>query len=497
MEMPYFKSMPMDPSQVVLFSQSVEDALPSESDVRGFSDVMGCLDYSVIESKCSERGCPPYPPSVMARILGYAYSKGVRSSRKIEEMLKVDVRFMWLAGGLKPDHNTVSRFRKENWRELEGLFKDSVRVCTEAGLVFLNVVATDGTKIAAAASKRRVCSQSKLERQLAAVEKILQEADEVDRAEDELYGSGTGSDLPEHLVDAKARKAKLEEIAKRLRESKRRTVVETDPDARVMLTTDGKRPAYNLQASVDHENQIIVAMELSQSENDLGKLPEMVNEIQSNTGLSPDVSLADRGYSNEDTLRWLEESKHYALMPLQEHPQESRTDLFASKCFIPGDERDVLICPAGRELVFKSEHRKGSGTYRRYYARGCRNCSFHGECVRRGTANRCVSVSVVATQRKQMRERLAGPAGRELYALRQEIVEPVFGHIKSNLGFERFLLWGMEGATAESALICMAHNVTKCAAKAAATACLLFRRAALKLTSRAIRAHGPLRLQAA
>ena len=79
---------------------------------------MECLDYSVIESKCSEVGCPPYPPKEMAKILTYAYSKGIRSSRKIEHRLKVDVEFMWLSGGLKPDHNTISRFRKENWREL-------------------------------------------------------------------------------------------------------------------------------------------------------------------------------------------------------------------------------------------------------------------------------------------------------------------------------------------------------------------------------------------
>lgn len=78
--MPRFKEMPMHPSQVLLFSQSVEDALPKGSDVRGFNDVMECLDYSDIYRKCSERGCPPYPPKVMVKILTYAYSKGLRSS---------------------------------------------------------------------------------------------------------------------------------------------------------------------------------------------------------------------------------------------------------------------------------------------------------------------------------------------------------------------------------------------------------------------------------
>ena len=467
--MPHFKEMPMHPSQVMLFSQSVEDALPADNDVRGFNEVMGHLDYRSIELKCSERGCPPYPPSVMAKILGYAYSKGLRSSRSIENMLKVDVRFIWLAGGLKPDHNTIARFRKENWQEFQDLFKDSVRVCVEAGLVFLNAVATDGTKIESAASKRRVYSQSKLDRQLAAVEKILQEAEEVDRAEDEEYGVGSGNELPAHLRDAKARRAKLEEIANRLKESKKAAIVETDSDARVMMTTEGKLPAYNLQASVDTESQIIVAMELTQAENDVGLLPEMVEQIELNTGLSPDVSITDTGYSNESTLKWLDETKHNALTPLQEHPQESaRNDLFASRCFLPDDERDVFICPAGRELTFRGESKSGSGTYRRYCANGCQECSFYRQCVPNGRGSRRVNVSIVASLREQMREKLNSSEGRELYALRQQTVEPVFGQIKSNQGFDRLLLWGIEGATAECALMCLGHNVMKCAANSGA-----------------------------
>lgn len=465
--MPRFKQMPMQPSQLMLFGRSVEDALPADSDVRGFNDVMECLDYSGIESKCSERGCPPYPPKVMVKILGYAYSKGTRSSRRIEELVKVDVRLMWLGGGLKPDHNTIARFRNENWRELEGLFKQSVRVCAQVGLVFLNVVATDGTKIEAAGSKRRVYRQSRLDRELAAVEKILEEAEEVDRAEDELYGSGTGSQLPEELRDAKARKAKLEEIAKRLKESKKTAVVETEPDARVMMTGEGKRPGYNLQASVDAPNQVIVAMDLTQSENDSEQLPKMVEQVASNVGLSPDVSLVDCGYSSEHSIKWIDESGHDVLMPVQEHPKDKdRNDLFASRCFIGDEQTDVLICPAGSELTFRGEHRAGSGTYRRYCANGCQSCSFHRQCVPNGRGSRRVDVSVVAAQRKRMRERLQSPEGRKLYALRQRTVEPVFGQIKSNMGFARFLLWGLKGASAEAALMCMAHNVMKCVARA-------------------------------
>ena len=465
--MPRFKNLPMHPNQLMLFGQSVEEALPEASDVRVFSEMMGYLNYSSLESKYSDLGCPAYAPEIMTKILAYAYSKGCRSSRKIEELLHVDVRFIWLAGGLKPDHNTLARFRKSSSSELEGLFKDSVKLCMRAGLVFLNSVSTDGTKIAAAASKKRIYNEERLEHELKRVEKILQEAEEADQAEDELYGSGNGREIPADLKDANARKEKLKEIARQLKESKSKNTVSSDPESRVMKTrSHGKCPAYNLQASVDAQTQIIVAMELTQNETDSGYLPSMTAQIEENTGMSPDISLADSGYVDEDTLKWIEEGKHDVLMPPKEHPTESkRNDLFASKCFVADDKRDVLICPAGRELKFKGMTKSGSGNYRQYSSNGCKSCSFYTQCCCK-KPNRRIDVSVVAHIRKQMRDRLQTDECREQYSLRKETVEPVFGQMKSNKGFSRLLLHGHVGAKAETALMCMVHNITKCVSHA-------------------------------
>mgnify|MGYP000968877306 CR=1 FL=1 len=463
--MPHFKQMPMDPRQVMLFSQSVDDALPQDSGVRCFAEVMDCLDYSGLESKCCDIGCPPYPPSMMVKVLVYAYSRGIRSSRRIEELLRVDVRFLWLAGGLKPDHNTIARFRKDNSRELEGLFKDSVRICAETGLVFMNVLAVDGTKIESAASKRRIYDTTRVDRELAAVERILQEADEVDCAEDELYGSQSGPKMPPELADAAARKAKLQEISRRLKESKATSVVSTDVDSRVMKADEKLRPAYNVQAAVDGENQVVVAMQVTQSVKDSGMLPEMVNQSSSNVGVSPDVSLADAGYSSEETFRWIDEGGHKVLMKSPCHPKDKDpNNLFASRCFLTDAERDVLICPAGRGLTLRFVSRCGSGTYRVYGANGCQSCSFHRQCVGK-TGSRRVSLSVVATQRNRMLEDLRSAEGHRQYALRQQIVEPVFGQMKFDRGFRRLTCWGLPGAVAESALMYLAHNVLKCAAK--------------------------------
>jgi hypothetical protein len=401
----------------------------------------------------------------MVNVLGYAYAKGIRSSRKIEEHLNYDVRFMWLAGGLKPDHNTIARFRKDNWQEIKGLFVQSARLCCEAGLAYLNVVSTDGSKIRAAASKKQMYDKDRLEREMAAVEKILEEAEAIDRHEDEQDSHKTDEKLAKHLQNSKERKARLQQIAKQLAASDGKCVIASEPESRAMETSSGIRPAYNLQASVDAESQVIVAMDLTQAENDFGALPAMATRVEDVTGMSPDTMLADGGYVDEETLRWTEECSSDVLMPVSRHWRESRrdaNDLFANRCFVLDGKRDVLICPAGRELTFRGRYRTKAGGYRRYQARACRSCSFYSQCVENGLDGRRISVSIVEPQRAKMRKKLASENSKELYALRKQTVEPVFGRIKSNLGMSRFLLYGIEGATAEAALICMVHNVLKC-----------------------------------
>ena len=162
-------------------------------------------------------------------------------------------------------------------------------------------------------------------------------------------------------------------------------------------------------------------------------------------------------------------------MPLRErYCEKERDELFASKCFLPALDRDVLICPAGRELVFRVEHCCRVGTYRQYAATNCQSCSFYRDCVRTRYGSRRVNVSVMLSDREAMKEKLKTPEGKRLFRLRSQTVEPVFGQIKSNTGFARFLTWGLEGATAEMALASMAHNVRKCVAKASIFATLRF-----------------------
>jgi transposase len=341
------------------------------------------LDWSEMESSYSHTGCPPYPPKVLARILVYGLSRGIRSSRVLEDMALNHKHYIFLSGGLSPDHSTISRFRKDNAAWLRSAFKGTVRICAEAGCVLLRVAATDGSKAQSRASKRSLYDRKRLDREMAAIDQILAEAEETDRREDEMYGSSSGNSAPQELADAKRRKQRLEQIATRLKGNGRKRVSATEEECRVMKTTNGLRPAYNTQITVDSAEGVILAADVTNAETDHGQLEGQLKQVEENTGLKVDVSLSDTGYCDEETFNFLADSGQEALIPPQEQDRKSN-DLFASKCFVREANRDVLICPAGRELRFRRTVSYSSGHYRVYTAGDC-NLMI---CVRKAVADR-------------------------------------------------------------------------------------------------------------
>jgi transposase len=463
--MPNFKQMPMAPSQIVMFPVSVEDSLPADCDVRLLGEAMEALDWRAFEASYAQTGCPAYPPKVMCKILVYGYAKGIRSSRALEEAAKHDRPPVGgLAGGLQPDHCAIARFRKEHASQLKEIYRATVRLCARGGLVLLNVTATDGSKIPARASRRSLYDAKRLAREMEQTDRILAEAEAADREEDALYGETSADSLPGDLADAKRRKEKLARIAARLEESGRKSVAATEADCRVMKTSQGLRPAYNVQLTVDAEHGVVVAAELSQQETDnppAGGLAGQLEQVAENLGCRPDVAVADTGYSDEGTFQWLEQTKQGALLPPKEQPQKARSnDLFSSKCFLADEGEDALICPAGRRLTFRRVVKCSSGKYRVYTAQNCRDCSFYVQYVPvKGKRGRSVQISVVEGQKEQMRQKLKSAAGKALWRLRQETVERVLGNVKANLRFGRFGLAGKGGAGGELRLVCTAHNL--------------------------------------
>src|SRR5665811_974390 len=205
-----------DPGQSFLMPPSLDDWLPEDHTARFIAEVVDdLLDLSVVYGSYVEAsGAPPYDPTMMLKLLLYAYSTGVTSSREMERRCHVDVAFRWLAANTAPDYRSISRFRRRHLVALDDLFIQVLVLCSEAGLVSLGRVALDGTKLRASASRHKAMSYGRLGPRItqleAEVAAILADAEAVDRAEDEEFGEDKrGDEVPPELARRESRLVKL------------------------------------------------------------------------------------------------------------------------------------------------------------------------------------------------------------------------------------------------------------------------------------------------
>lgn len=436
-----------DPHQVFLLPPSLDEWLAEDHLARFVSELVEeVLDLGPFLASYTEaRGFPPYDPRLMLKLLIYGYVTGVRSSRAIERRCRDDVAFRFLAANAAPDFRSIARFRRRHLDALKALFVESLRLCRQAGMVRLGRVALDGSKVRANASRRKAMSYKRMterEADLACeVDDMMRDAEATDTAEDERFGpDGRDDDLPGELARRESRltkirraKADLEaEAAQRAaaaaqerarkrgadddeagraaeraaakaepKDSAQRNF--TDPDSRIMKTSDGSfHQCFNAQAVVDEANQVIVATRLNNSAADAPTLPDMIDEVIANCGAKPRQLLADAGYFSEDNVKAAAEREVDALIAtgrLKHH----ETPPPSPRGRIPND----------------------------------------------------------ATPKQRMARKLRTVKGRASYARRKAIVEPVFGQIATCQGGKRVLLRGAAAAEAEWALLAAGHNLRK------------------------------------
>lgn len=463
------------PEQALLLPPSLEDWLPEGHLARFLSEVIGELDLRSIYQSYEEkdgRGQAAYLPLMMLKVLFYGYCIGLASSRKIEKATYENVAFRYLSANQHPDHDTLAEFRRRHLTAMAALFVQVLRLCQQAGLVKLGHVALDGTKIRANASRYRNRSYERLsaqEKELAEqVERMLAEAERVDRAEDQQQGRGRlGDELPPELAQREARLRKIREakaelerqarqhaeekkakIERRLRQRQQKAVETgrpmrgklpalpdpatalpkpqaavnlTDSDSRVMREggSSGFAQAFNAQAAVDGHRQIIVAADVTSQQGDRAQLVPMLEQVERNTGAKPEKVSADTGYYSPEQV-W--------------SPDIAGIDLYVKP---DGGPRKYRPSPAVANDPGAPPPRKQKWRLR---------CGYDSNGVPRIDP---------------LRTKLASAQGQAIYKKRREIVEPVFGQIKQCRRLRQFLLRGLDKARAEWKLICLTHNLLK------------------------------------
>lgn len=464
--MSYIKGEERD--QTILFPESIDDYISDNNSVRVIEEYVEQLDMAGLEFKkaaCPAIGRPPYNPKDMLKLYLYGYLNRIRSSRRLEREATRNIEVIWLLKKLKPDFKTIADFRKDNKISLKKVFRNFTKLCDEWGLFGKELVAIDGSKFRACNSKRNNYSAKKLDRHIKYIdEKIdtyIQELDESDQAETNDRSPNT-EEIQKRIQELKNRKLKYETYQKQLKKNGNNEISTTDPDARLMANNNNNVDvSYNIQTTVDAKHKLIADFKVSQKPNDLGELDNMALRAKKLFGGKDFEVLADKGYYKAEDLKKCTENGITPYVAKQIYSNGTGDKDFYNDRFQYDKDKDVYICPAGKELFYyRQRTQKDKGVigydYKNYEA--CKTCEFKNRCTKseKGRAiHRHVDQDFLDTIDLQT------DLNMNKYKLRQMIVEHPFGTLKRSWGAYYFLTKRKLSVRAEISLSFLAYNLRR------------------------------------
>ncbi len=449
--------------QKTLFPQSIDEYIPQEAPVRAYDVFVDALDFEQLgfEIEPHKIGCPQYDPKIMLKLLVYGYSYGLRSSRKLERETHYNLSFIWLTGGLKPDHKTIAEFRRKNKASLRKVLKQCARLCVKLDLIEGNTLFVDGTKIRASASIKSSWTKERCNRHLRKIDKrikeILSECDAADRKEED---QASLVKMKEELKDQDTLKSKVKDILSELKAEDKKSTNTTDPDCKLMHSVQGFHSAYNVQSVVDEKHGLIVNSDVVSENNDIHQFADQVEQANETLGKKCQAACADAGYSSVDELEKIDEQGIKVVVPSQKQAlKEKKEDPFDRSHFKYDSVGDCYTCPQGHVLKYSYTNTvKRAKVYRGGSA--CRRCRYFGKCTKQ-PRGRGITRLLKAELKQKLEVQYEQPQSQRIYNLRKQKVELPFGHMKHNLKVDGFLLRGLEGVKAEASVLASCFNIVR------------------------------------
>lgn len=392
------KFMDYNPDQAYLLPPSVRDVLRPDHLCFFVRGLVEKLNLSAFRDEYGSEGGPAYAPEMMVSVWLYAYALGVTSSRRLEQRIREDLAFRYLAGGATPDHWTLNAFRRRHPKGLNDLFTRVVELARARGLGRLGHVAIDSTRIAANASRNRLDTEQALREKRARIRRDIRRWQKQCDGEDPNEGAGqeVGSEV---IAQLEQQQEEIPVRLERLRKSGLNKLSRTDPDSRFLRERGGFMLGYTGTLAVS-EDHLIVGQCVTQQTNDNDLLLPLVDLVEQTCGEPPQGVSADSGFFSMDNLRGLE---------------ERRID-----GYVPDSNLARWLNRGGRLRTRASD-----------------------------------------PAHRRMRRKLRDPAGRATYAKRKAIVEPVNGVLKEQRGMRRFRQRGLAKVRGEWALSNTAYNLTR------------------------------------
>lgn len=453
------------------------DWIPEDHLVRVVSDIVDQLDLTVITAKYSVRGEEAFHPALLLKVLFYGYATGVFSSRKLRKALFEILPFRWLCGsGDKPDHRTISDFRKDNLTVLPGMFRQIVQIASELGYVSLGHVSIDGSKMKADASKHKAMSRERMKQEIEKMEQeiaaTLQQAQEEDRDEEE-HPDQCPPSVNRQLNDRQQRLEKIKDALRQLEERQpakdsrhpeKDQINFTDPDSRIMETkTQGVIQGYNPQIAVEEDHHLIVGLAMSSSASDQKQFEGVLASVEAYTGSMPETVTADAGYFSAENIGTAESAAVDAYIAAKREGKQAKNP-YDKTNFTYHPENDTYTCPASQSLALKqTQHEKDPDQVTKwvYESQACSGCPFQSECVKAKSGQRTITRSEADPVREAMRTKVQSDEGKAIYRKRKGIVEPAWGEMKEVQGFRQFSLRGKAKVEGEFILLALSYNLRK------------------------------------
>lgn len=446
--------------QATLYPETLDEVIAADSAVRVIDAFVDSLDlaalgFSNVEAEATGR--PPYDPHHLLKLYVYGYTHQMRSSRRLESEARRNIEVFWLIDRVRPVFKTIADFRKDHPEAIAGVCRAFIKFCREQSALGGEVLAIDGSKIAAVASRKQVITPKKLAERDAAIERKIAEylaaMDEADAEETPVEPAKT--DVAAAVAALKAQRAELQQQAEQLVREGLKQKVLTEPEARLMRTPRGHQVAYNAQIAVDAQHDLIVAFDLTNEGNDLQQLHPMARQGKQAVGGDQVIAVADTGYANGEHGRRCEQDGITAIVPHAERVNPKGKQYFSRDRFSYDRASDSWNCPAGEILkLFKTSRTKQKKEYR---TQACPTCPLKSQCTE--AKQRIIVRTFHEDDREAMHQRaLADPNWMKL---RRQVAEHPFGTIKWLMGIPRFLVRGLQKAKAELALSITAYNLKR------------------------------------
>jgi transposase len=493
-------------NQIMLIPPSLEEMIDKNHPVRIVNQIIDQIDIGPLFSKYKGGGTSSYHPRMLLKVLVFAYLSNIFSSRRMEAALKENIHFMYISGMNTPDHNTINRFRSERLKGvLRQVFGRVVELLVAEGLINLKEVYIDGTKIEANANrytfvwgKAIKTSKERIKKQLeelwiytqqVAEEELLDTTPTSFEQIDAQKVTDTINKINEVLKDKSVSKKvtqklkyasknwpdnlnRYDELEKILQG--RNSCSKTDPDATFMRMKEDHmlngqlKPGYNLQISTN--NQFILQYSIHQTSTDFNTLPCHLKQFEGLYGKMPESATTDAGYGSDENYAFLEENNITAFVKDnyfdKDQSKKPYHDCFHTNNLFYNEQLDCFYCPMGQPMynIGKRKRTTDNGFEQIqsvYEAVNCQGCPLHGVCHNQ-KGNRTIQVNHrLRAFIEKSRILLQSPQGIAHRKQRPADVEPVFGNIKQNKGFRRFMLRGCEKVEIEAGLLSIAHNLKK------------------------------------